>query len=87
LTWFRSVEGGLDELEESCPTRASRSAMRRSRAETTAAMAARSSGGVRAQRSSGMGGGALMSLAYRSGADRTRDYPRERLPHDIRGRS
>ena len=60
LAWIGSVEGGLEEFDESCPSRASSAATRRSRDCTTARTAACTSGGVLSQSSWGIGGVRLM---------------------------
>ena len=67
MTEGGSDDGGLEELVESLLTRSSRSAMRRSRAVSTARMAAWASGGTVTQSGSGIGGASLMPHGIENG--------------------
>jgi hypothetical protein len=60
LTWIGPLDGGFDEFDESCPSRASDAAIRRSKDSTIAGTDACTSGGVLDHNSRGIGGSSLI---------------------------
>ena len=85
LTCKGSGEGGFEESDESRRSRASRSAIRRSRDWTRASTAAWTSAGALSQRSAGIGKVELMLPVYRPEAECASPYHRERLRHPLFG--